>query len=80
MNESTKRLLHYAHMVDAERAAVIDTGCFNSFIAAYMVLSMRCAGFSDDQIRTAENTLHVTLEDVCALDAVRRYAKFDTTA
>ena len=79
MNEKTEILLQYARMKDAERAAVIDTGCFNNFVRAYTVIAMRRAGLTDDAIRATENELTAALDDLRALDAVRQWAKFDTT-
>ena len=72
--------MKYAKMVDVERAAVIDSGCFNNFIAAYMVISMRCSGMNDEQISAAENSLHIVLDRISALEAVRTYSKFSTSS
>lgn len=76
---NTQELLKYARMSDAERAAVIDSGAFNAFIRAYAVIAMRRVGLTDDAIRQTETAMLDALDKIPALDAVRAWARFDTT-
>lgn len=56
-------------MTADERAAYIDTGCFNSYIQAYMCLVLREMGKDDAEIVTAKQMLKNMLEDYRAADA-----------
>ena len=76
---NTETLLKYARMSDEERAAVIDSGAFNAFIRAYSVIAMRRAGLTDDVIRQTETAMLDALDQTPALDAIRTWARLDTT-
>ena len=69
--EKLDDFIRYVSMTDEERAAVIDTGLFNSFISAYMTLTLReFFGSSDDErITDAARILGEILEDTQALRA-----------
>lgn len=67
--EKLDDFIRYVSMTDEERAAVIVTGLFNSFISAYMTLTLReLFGSSDDErIIDAARILGEILEDTQAL-------------
>ena len=70
--EKLDDFIRYVSMTDEERAAVIDTGLFNSYISAYMKLTLReLFGSSDDERITdaAARILGEILEDTQALRA-----------
>ena len=69
--EKLDDFIRYVSMTDEERAAVIDTGLFNSYISAYMKLTLReLFGSSDDErITDAARILREILEDIPALKA-----------
>ena len=69
--EKLDDFIRYVSMTDEERAAMIDTGLFNSYISAYMKLTLReLFGSSDDErITDAARILGEILEDIPALKA-----------
>lgn len=79
MEEHRQRMLeamsifkHYADMSDKERAAVIDTGLFNEFIAAYMIVALDSIEISAQEIKTAKNALNSVFDDIPAAAAVEK--------
>ena len=58
-----------AQMTDKQRAAYINTGCFNSYIAAYMCLVLQEMGTDAAQITEARQTLRRVLDTFRAEDA-----------
>ena len=69
--EKIEEFVRYAGMTDEERAAVIDTGLFNSFISAYMTLTLRefFGDAEDERIARAEKILKEIMDDTSALEA-----------
>lgn len=69
LEQATALFKQCAQMTDKQRAAYINTGCFNSYIAAYMCLVLQEMGTDAAQITEARQTLRRVLDTFRAEDA-----------
>lgn len=68
--EAAQVFRQYVNMSEAERAAVINTGMFNSFIEAYLTVTLYSMNLPIEKIRLAQGVLKSVLDDTQAAEAV----------
>lgn len=62
----------YVNKTEEERASIINTGMFNSFIEAYLIATLEDMGKDAEEIEEAKRTLKSILDTTSAMEVKTR--------
>lgn len=74
LQAAVKVFEHYLKMPKEEKAAAMDSGAFNSYLEAYLIITLYSMNAPKEQIRLATGVLKSILDDTPA-DAAADLAK-----